>query len=89
MDPSAKRFIMSFTCSEPFVSPQGLEFLTLKVKGQSFMLHQIRKMVGVLIAIIRGHTSVETLEKALGEERLDLPMAPGLGLVLDTVHYDR
>ncbi|XP_034485200.1 tRNA pseudouridine synthase A isoform X1 [Drosophila innubila] len=89
LDPSAKRFIMSFTCSEPFQSPQGIEFVTLKVKGQSFMLHQIRKMVGLTIAIVRGNTTTTSLERALTEERLDLPMAPGLGLVLDTVHYER
>jgi len=80
---------MSFTCSEPFQSPQGIEFVTLKVKGQSFMLHQIRKMVGLAIAIVRGNTTTTSLERALTEERLDLPMAPGLGLVLDTVHYER
>lgn len=80
---------MSFTCTEPFLSPQGVEFVTIKVKGQSFMLHQIRKMVGLTIAIVKGHTDASTLEKALTEERLDLPMAPGLGLVLDTVHYER
>ncbi|XP_017967333.1 tRNA pseudouridine synthase A [Drosophila navojoa] len=89
LDPSAKRFIMSFTCSAPFLSPQSIEFVTLKVKGQSFMLHQIRKMVGLAIAIVRGNTTTATLERALTEERLDLPMAPGLGLVLDTVHYER
>lgn len=53
------------------------------------MLHQIRKMVGLAIAIVRGNTTAATLERALTEERLDLPMAPGLGLVLDTVHYER
>ncbi|EDW83173.1 uncharacterized protein Dwil_GK22713 [Drosophila willistoni] len=89
LDPSAKRFIMLFSCSDPFKSPQGIEFVTLKVKGQSFMLHQIRKMVGLAIAIVRGNTTTSTLERALTEERLDLPMAPGLGLVLDTVHYER
>ncbi|XP_017101836.2 pseudouridylate synthase 1 homolog isoform X1 [Drosophila bipectinata] len=89
LDPSAKRFIMSFVSSDPFLSPQEIEFVTLKVKGQSFMLHQIRKMVGLAIAIVRGNTTTESLERALTEERLDLPMAPGLGLVLDTVHYER
>lgn len=80
---------MSFSCSDAFISQEGMEFLTIKVKGQSFMLHQIRKMVGLTIAIVRGNTTAETLERALTEERLDLPMAPGLGLVLDTVHYER
>ena len=30
---------------EPFVR-EGLEFAVMTVKGQSFMIHQIRKMVG-------------------------------------------
>lgn len=80
---------MSFKCSEPFLSPDNVEFVTIEVKGQSFMMHQIRKMVGLSLAVERGHTTKETINRALTEERLDIPMAPGLGLVLDTVHYDR
>lgn len=89
-DPSAKRFIVSFECGEPFVEPtHGIELVVLKVKGQSFMLHQIRKMIGMALAVLRGHTGAETIERAFGEPRIDVPMAPGLGLVLDQVHYDR
>ena len=33
---------------EPFVR-EGLEFAVMTVKGQSFMIHQIRKMVGEVI----------------------------------------
>lgn len=58
------------------------------VLGQSFMLHQIRKMVGLVIAIVRGHTTIETISKAFLTDKLDLPMAPGLGLVLEQVHYE-
>lgn len=57
----------------------------LKVKGQSFMLHQIRKMVGMTIAVARGLATIDTLHKAWKTERLDLPVAPGLGLVLEEV----
>lgn len=90
IDPSAKRFIVSFACAEPFVEPQhGIQLAVLKVKGQSFMLHQIRKMVGLTLAVLRGHTEAETITRAFGEKRIDVPMAPGLGLVLDQVHYDR
>ncbi|KAH9642567.1 hypothetical protein HF086_011160 [Spodoptera exigua] len=53
-------------------------------KGQSFMLHQIRKMVGLAIAVLRGHTDNSILEKAFGKEKVMIPTAPGLGLVLDT-----
>lgn len=59
------------------------------ILGQSFMLHQIRKMVGVVIAICRGVTNIDVIENSWLEERLDLPIAPGLGLVLEEVHYDK
>jgi tRNA pseudouridine38-40 synthase len=62
VDPSAKRYIMSMECGEPFVK-DGLEFAVITVKGQSFMLHQIRKMIGMAIAIVRGCASRESLEK--------------------------
>jgi tRNA pseudouridine38-40 synthase len=51
IDPSAKRFIMSFECEKPFVK-DDVEFAVIKVKGQSFMLHQIRyKTKWILIRI--------------------------------------
>lgn len=53
------------------------------------MLHQIRKMVGLIIAIAKGLAKDDLIEKAYQTERLDIPMAPGLGLVLEEVHYDR
>lgn len=87
-DPSAKRVIFSFDCGEPFVL-KDVEFVTLKVKGQSFMLHQIRKMVGLALAIIRGLADKSTIALATGRIIVDIPTAPGLGLMLDQVHYDR
>lgn len=87
LDPSASRYIMNFEMEDPFIS-RGLEFSVLRVKGQSFMLHQIRKMVGLTIAVARGHTPLDTLHRAWKTERLDLPVAPGLGLVLEEVHYE-
>lgn len=87
-DPSAKRFIRSFICEEPFVK-DDVEFCVLKVNGQSFMLHQIRKMVGLVIAVLKGIASEDTITKALSVEKINIPRAPGLGLVLDYVHYER
>lgn len=85
-DPSARRFIMDFHCDRPFMV-DDVEFCTILVKGQSFMLHQIRKMIGLTIAVVRGLTTVDTITKSFDKNRLDIPMAPGLGLVLDQVHY--
>lgn len=53
------------------------------------MLHQIRKMVGLIIAIMRGHTTEDIFKEAFSEEKVNIPRAPGLGLVLEYVHYDR
>lgn len=53
------------------------------------MLHQIRKMVGFTLGIMRGLAKPEALTRSFTAERIDVPMAPGLGLVLDQVHYDR
>lgn len=53
------------------------------------MLHQIRKMVGLVIAISRGHTTKDIFNQVFTTETVNLPRAPGLGLVLEYVHYDR
>jgi len=88
LEPSSRRHIYEFESSEPFMR-EGMEWCLIKVKGQSFMLHQIRKMIGMGIAIIRGHTDVSKLEETWGMERIDIPRAPGLGLILEEIHYDR
>lgn len=88
MEPSSQRYILNFEAGQPF-ERNGMEWSVIKVKGQSFMLHQIRKMIGLGVSIIRGHTSMETLEAAWGMKRIDIPRAPGLGLLLDQIHYDR
>jgi len=86
-DPSCKRYITEFSCSKPFIQG-GFELLEITVRGQSFILHQIRKMIGITIACKRGLCTEEAIEKSWGAERVDIPRAPGLGLVLDRTHYD-
>ncbi|KAM9330870.1 pseudouridylate synthase 1 homolog [Gastrophryne carolinensis] len=87
-DPSAKRYIMEMHCEPPFVQG-GLELAVIKVKGQSFMMHQIRKMIGLVIAIVKGYAPPSIMERSWGEEKVDIPKAPGLGLVLERVHFEK
>ncbi|XP_067125275.1 pseudouridylate synthase 1 homolog [Centruroides vittatus] len=87
-DASAKRYIMSFECGEPFVQDE-IEFVTLKIKGQSFMLHQIRKMIGLVIAIIRNVTDASCLQRCWSNSRIDIPIAPSIGLMLEEVCYEK
>ncbi|XP_064601956.1 pseudouridylate synthase 1 homolog isoform X2 [Liolophura sinensis] len=86
-DPSAKRYMVSLECGQPFVR-DNVEFAIIRIKGQSFMMHHIRKMIGVTIAIVRGFAGEELLVKAWGKEKVDIPKAPGLGLMLEQLHYD-
>ena len=85
---SAKRYIIEFSAGKPFVE-NGHEFIAISVKGQSFMLHQIRKMIGLCMAICRGFCDEKVIEISWGKEKMDIPKAPGLGLILDAVHFDR
>lgn len=87
-DPSARRYITHMSCGEPFVCSDA-EFAVIAVRGQSFMLHQIRKMIGLVIAVMKGYASEEVMERSWGQEKVDVPKAPGLGLVLERVHFDR
>lgn len=87
-DRSSIRKIYTIACSEPFVL-DGVEFARITVKGQSFMLHQIRKMVGFSLAVIREIIPLEVLQRSLTAENFNVPTAPGLGLVLESLHFDK
>lgn len=52
------------------------------------MLHQIRKMVGLAMAISKGLTNVDVITRAWAKSKVDVPKAPGLGLVLEEPHYN-
>ena len=82
-DPSVKRHIKSFTVSDTPVEIGGTEWLSLKVHGQSFMMHQIRKMVGLAALIVRAGCPVKRIDETLGEDVVAIPKAPGLGLLLE------
>ncbi|GAM29312.1 hypothetical protein SAMD00019534_124880 [Acytostelium subglobosum LB1] len=99
-DPSAVRTINSFECTEPFVL-EGIEMVALNITGQSFMLHQIRKMVGVTMQFLRKgyyydmaseEEAIETMRKQVeatfAHKQFNLPMAPGAGLLLDRCLYE-
>ena len=56
--------------------------------GQSFIYHQIRKMIGLLVQMkVEGHTE-EIFKKAFGAERMRVYLAPGEGLYLNQVKFD-
>lgn len=64
------RYIMSIECGNPFILADDKEFAMITIQGQSFMLHQIRKMIGLVIAIVSGHTTEAIFDEVFKTERV-------------------
>ncbi|XP_058098406.1 uncharacterized protein LOC131243230 isoform X1 [Magnolia sinica] len=82
-DPSARRYIISFS-ADTVVTVEGMDFVRCEVVGQSFMLHQIRKLIGLAVAVMRNCTPESLIETALRKDvNVNVPTAPEVGLYLD------
>lgn len=47
------------------------------------MLHQIRKMIGLLVLVGRSGAPASLIPETYGPARIHVPKAPGLGLLLE------
>ncbi|KAF9893429.1 tRNA pseudouridine synthase 1 [Aspergillus nanangensis] len=87
-DPSAKRHIKSFRADPNPIIINGTEWLSLKVHGQSFMMHQIRKMVAMATLVVRCGCDPRRIDESYGSTKIPIPKAPGLGLLLEHPVFD-
>ncbi|KLJ10963.1 tRNA pseudouridine38-40 synthase [Blastomyces silverae] len=87
-DASAKRHIKSFKISRDPLIINGTEWLSLKVHGQSFMMHQIRKMVAMVALVVRCGCDIQRIPETYGDQKIAIPKAPGLGLLLERPIFD-
>jgi len=87
-DPSAKRVIRTFTVGSDPIIINDTEWLSLKVHGQSFMMHQIRKMVAMAALVVRCGCPKERIRESYGQDKISIPKAPGLGLLLERPVFD-
>ncbi|PVH82556.1 pseudouridine synthase [Cadophora sp. DSE1049] len=87
-DPSAKRVIRSFKVGPDPIIINDTEWLSLKVHGQSFMMHQIRKMVAMVALVVRCGTPLSIIKDSYGTANISIPKAPGLGLLLERPVFD-
>ncbi|KAG0176851.1 tRNA pseudouridine synthase 1 [Apophysomyces sp. BC1034] len=67
-----------FKTSEPMVI-QGMEWLSVKLHGQSFMLHQIP----MALLAVRSNTPLSIIPKSFESTKINIPKAPALGLLLE------
>ncbi|ODQ82836.1 hypothetical protein BABINDRAFT_159335 [Babjeviella inositovora NRRL Y-12698] len=86
-DPSANRYMKSLSVSEPFVI-DGTEWLSVKIHGQSFMLHQIRKMISMSSMVVRTGCPLDRITEAFEQAKINIPKAPALGLLLEQPVYE-
>ena len=84
---SAQRFIENFKAQDPVIV-DGIEWIPTQVLGQSFLLHQIRKMICVAIDVARGAAPLEFMDKALDKtQSMALHVAPAQGLFLEMSYF--
>ncbi|ODV73254.1 pseudouridine synthase PUS1 [Cyberlindnera jadinii NRRL Y-1542] len=85
-DASASRFMKEISVSDPFVIDQT-EWVSVKIHGQSFMLHQIRKMIAMASLVVRTGCPLERITQAFDSDKINIPKAPALGLLLEQPVY--
>lgn len=82
-DPSATRVIKAFNVDAVPIIINDTEWLSLKVWGQSFMMHQIRKMVSMIALLVRCGCHEGRIQDSYMADKLSIPKAPSLGLLLE------
>lgn len=84
-----RRFVRSIDVSEPFVD-NDIEYVEVAIHGQSFLLHQIRKMISfaVLNCKYSGENYRRNLELALSPTDVHVPKCPSQSLFLSHVLFD-
>ncbi|KAM0686138.1 tRNA pseudouridine synthase 1 [Conglomerata obtusa] len=83
------RYIKSIILSKPYIT-DDFEFINVKILGNSFMLHQIRKMIGFVITIYKyaKDKTNELFDKVYTELKWNIPKAPSEYLFLDHPCFD-
>ncbi|KAI9487007.1 MAG: pseudouridine synthase [Benjaminiella poitrasii] len=79
---AANRYIIQIDVEKPKII-EGMEWISVKIHGQSFMIHQIRKMIAMAILCVRTNTPLSIIPKTFEKNKINIPKAPALGLLLD------
>eukprot|EP00760_Papus_ankaliazontas_P023251 PhM_4_TR2007/c0_g1_i1/m.74752/K06173/truA, PUS1; tRNA pseudouridine38-40 synthase len=85
-DPSMMRYITKaeFNTAEVL----GRRVLKLELHGQAFMLHQIRKMVSVVLLVVNEGRPDSDLTRMLDKSvKQESPMLPSNGLILGNLYF--
>lgn len=88
-DKQAQRYMIRLAPRE-LIELGGVSYVPLFFHGQSFLMHQIRKMVGLVCATFRGDVPSDAIQQAFSSPRVNtIPMAPSCALILRRAFYDQ
>jgi tRNA pseudouridine38-40 synthase len=85
--PESKRYIIKFEVESQTVQVDGCFYLKFVVTGQSFLYHQIRKMIGMTLLVFLEKMTVDDIRKSFEPPEFQTPLAPAEGLSLNRVHF--
>jgi len=86
-DPKAQRYIMEFDCNLMDYKEKG-RFYRFRIRGQSFIYHQIRKMIGIMVQVIQEDLKDNFIDNSFYQNSVNIWLAPPQGLFLDRVTFD-
>jgi tRNA pseudouridine38-40 synthase len=89
-EPRANRYILEFQVHEPvFDDASQTEWIPTTVTGQSFLLHQIRKMIAAAMEMTRETLPEDFIQTAFSAtNHVPVPIAPATGLFLEQSWYE-
>jgi tRNA pseudouridine38-40 synthase len=82
-DPQSQRYILRF-----WVKEHSKDYLIFHVIGQSFIYHQIRKMVGCIIMVFINQNPPTYIPNTFFRNQICMPLAPARGLYLRALSFD-
>ncbi|KAJ6581968.1 pseudouridine synthase [Mycena capillaripes] len=86
-DRSNQRILKDIVIADPVVYGET-EWISVLFHGQSFMMHQIRKMISALVLSCRTGTPPQIIDELYGPRDVFIPKMPALGLLLEQPIFD-
>lgn len=81
-DPRSRRYVTSFKCE------RVKEYVRFTIKGQSFIYHQIRKMIGCIVEVFMHNYTPTYISNTFYNNQHHVLLAPPYGLYLNKLGFD-